>query len=99
MFFGNAESKKFLYWRRRRKSSFLFHNFLCTFKTRPCFNFSCKVSWKIRFADKKLSFSVIKSLFLHLVLLSVAYAKSNTIFDVHTEAHTRDEHVSGLDQD
>jgi len=99
MFFGNAESKNFLYWRRRRKSSFLFYNFLCTFKTRRCFNFYCKVSWKIRFADKKLSFSVTKSLFLHLMLLSVAYAKSNTIFDFHTEAHTRDEHGSGLDQD
>ena len=31
----------------------------------------CKVSWNIRFADTALSFSVVKRLFLHLVLLSV----------------------------
>jgi len=48
-----------------------FLDFLCTFETHGCFNFSCKVSWRICFADTALSFSVVKSLFLHLVLLSV----------------------------
>jgi len=33
--------------------------------------FLAEVSWKICFADTALSFSVDKSLFLHLVLLSV----------------------------
>ena len=28
-----------------------FLNFLCKFETHGCFNFSCKVSWRIRFAD------------------------------------------------
>ena len=68
LFIADAESKKFL-CRRRRRSFFL--NFLCTFETHDCFNFSCKVSWRIRFADTAFSFSMVKSLVLHLVLLNV----------------------------
>jgi len=48
-----------------------FLKFLCTIETHGCFNFSCKVSWRIRFADTALRFSVVKTLLLHLVLLSV----------------------------
>jgi len=28
-----------------------FLNFLCKFETHDCFNFSCKASWRVRFAD------------------------------------------------
>ena len=48
-----------------------FLNFLCTFVTHDCLNFSWKVSWRIRFPDTASTFSVVKSLFLHLMLLSV----------------------------
>ena len=53
------------------KEFVFFLNFLCKFEPHDCFNFSCKVSWRmIRFADTALSFSMIKSL-LHLALVSV----------------------------
>jgi len=71
MFFADAEFKKFLCQWRGRRRLFFFFNFLCTFETHDCFNFSCKVSWRIRFADTAFSFTVVKSLFLRLMLLSV----------------------------
>jgi len=57
--------------RRSGRGDRFFLNFLCTVKTHDCFNFSCKVLWRIRFADTAFSFSMVKSLFLHLVLLNV----------------------------
>ena len=54
----------------------LFLNFLCTFETHNWFNFSCKVSWRIRFADTAFaSFSIVKSLFLHLVFVLLSVCK------------------------
>jgi len=50
---------------------FFFLNFLYAFETHDYFNISCKVSWRIRFDDTSFSFSMVKSLFLHLVLLNV----------------------------
>jgi len=71
-----ADSTCFL-WIGSPKSFFVgagggrfFLNFLSTFETHDCFNFSCKVSWRIRFADTVFSFSMVKSLFLYLVLLN-----------------------------
>jgi len=85
MFFTDAEFKKFLYRQRRSGGGVrLFLNFLCTFETHRCFNFSCKVSWKILFADTAFNFSVVKSLFC--ILCCSVYAKSNAILDVQTAA-------------
>ena len=88
--FAEADSACFL--RMRSPKSFFdggggghfFLTFLRTFETHGCFNFSCKFSWRTRFPDKAFSFSTVKSLFLHLVLLNVC--KIKYILDIQTEA-------------
>jgi len=71
MFIAVAKSKKFLCRRSGGKILF-FLNFLYTFETHDCFNFFAKVhGLEDSFDDTAFSFSIFKSLFLHLVLLNV----------------------------
>ena len=49
--FSRMRSPKSFFVDGAEEEVVLFLNFLCTFETHDCFNFSCKVSWRIRFAD------------------------------------------------